>query len=123
MSYKKLSVTPLESTMANNVALTDAYLEEVSDLNPATLHFFDESSVVKMTGNRKFDCSYIGEPGFEFQRYTSNATYTINLMHSMEGVDHMNILEGPSNGNFMALFFEDAVEIQKRDGSSVLEPW
>jgi hypothetical protein len=32
MSYKKISVTPLESTTANNVALTDAYLEEVSDL-------------------------------------------------------------------------------------------
>ena len=68
MSYKKLSVTPLESTTANNVALTDAYLEEVSDLNPATLHFFDDSGVVKTTGNRKFGCSYIGEPGFEFQR-------------------------------------------------------
>ncbi|CAB3994931.1 Hypothetical predicted protein [Paramuricea clavata] len=51
MSYKKLSVMPLESTTANNVALTDAYLEEVSDLNPAALHFFDESSVKKMSGN------------------------------------------------------------------------
>ncbi len=39
----------------------------------------------------------------------------------MEGVDHMNVLEGPSNGNFMLLFFEEAVEIQKRDGSPVLE--
>lgn len=89
--------------------------------NPATLHFFDESSVIKMTGNRKFDCSYIRKPDFEFQRYASNATYTINLMHSMQGVDHMNVLVGPSNGNSMLLFFEEAVEIQKRDESPVLE--
>ena len=105
----------LESTTANNVALTDAYQEEVSDLNPATLHFFDESSVIKTTGNRKFGCSYIRKPDFKFQRYASNATYTINLMHSMQGVDHMNVLEGPSNGNSMLLFFEEAVEIQTRD--------
>ena len=53
MSYKKLSVTPLESTTANNVALKDTYLDQVSDLNPATLHFFYESSVLKTTANRQ----------------------------------------------------------------------
>lgn len=121
MSYKKLSVTPLESTTENNVALKDLYLDQVSDLNPATLHFFDESSVLKTTGNRKFGSSYVGEPAFEFQRYASNATYTINLLHSMQGVDYVNILDGPSNGNEMLLFFEEAVELQRYDGSVVLE--
>ena len=39
-----------------------------------------------------------GEPAFEFQRYFSNATYTINLLHSPYGVDFMNVLKGPCNG-------------------------
>ncbi len=62
MPYKKLSITPLESTMANNVALT---------------------------GNQKFGCGYIGELGFRFKRYASNTTYTIKLMHPMQGVHHI----------------------------------
>ncbi|KAL9965157.1 hypothetical protein ACROYT_G028919 [Oculina patagonica] len=94
---------------------------QVSDLNPATLHFFDESSVLKTTANRNFGSSDVGQPAFEFQRYASNATYTINLLHSMKGVDYMNILDGPSNGHAMLLFFEESVELQNNDGSAVLE--
>lgn len=121
MSYKKLQVTPLESTTVNNIALLDAYLDQVSDLHPATIHFFDETSVIKTSGNRNFGNSYIGQPAFEFQRYASNATYTVNLLHSMQGVDHLNIIVGPSNGNEMLLFFEEALQMHKRDGSVVLE--
>ena len=118
---QKLSVTPLESTTANNVALKDTYLDQVSELNPATLHFFNESSVVKTTANRHFGSSYVGQAAFEFQKYASNATYTLNLLHSMQGVDYINIIDGPSNGNAMLLFFEEAVELQNNDGSAILE--
>lgn len=106
MSCKKVQVIPLESTTARNIALVDAYLEQVSDLNPATLHFFDECSVRKMTSNRTFGNSYIGTPTFECQKYASNANFTVNLLHSMRGVDHVNILEGLSNGNGLLLFLK-----------------
>ena len=33
----------------------------------------------------------------------------------------MNILEGPSNGNELLLFFEEAVELVRGDGTQVLE--
>lgn len=121
MSYKRVQVTPLESTTVENIALVDAYLEQVSDLNPATLHFFDECSVRKITGNRTFGNSYIGTPAFECQKYASNANFTVNLLPSMRGMDHMNILEGPSNGNELLLFFEEAVELVRGDGTQVLE--
>lgn len=121
MSHKKLSVTPLESTSANNVNLVNNYLDQVSNMNPATLHFFDESSVIKTSGNRKYGSSYVGEKAFEVQRYASNATFTINLLHSLQGVDYMNVLNGASNGNEMLLFFEEAVELIRNDGSAVLE--
>ena len=84
MSYKKLTVTPLESTTENVIQRTNVYLDEISDLNPASIHFFDESSVVKTTGNRLYGSSYIGEPAVEIQRYASNATYTIKLLNSMQ---------------------------------------
>ena len=42
----------------------------------------------------------------EVQRYASNATFTVNLLHNMYGVGHVNLLPGPSNGleplNFLA---------------------
>ena len=34
----------------------------------------------------------------EIQRYASNATNTVHLLHSIFGVDHVNILPGHSNG-------------------------
>ena len=67
MSHKKLSVTPLESTTANNVALKDTYLDQVSDLNPATLYFFDESSILKTMVNRHFGSSYVGQQHLSFK--------------------------------------------------------
>ena len=45
----------------------------------------------------------------------------MNLLHSIRGIDHFNILEGPSNGLELLQFFEDAVEVQRPDGSVLLE--
>ena len=39
----------------------------------------------------------------------------------MQGVDYINIIDGPSNGNAMLLLFEEAVELQNNDGSAILE--
>ena len=51
----------------------------------------------------------------------SNANFTVNLLHSLSGVDYYNILDGPSNGFELLHFFEDTVEIQRPDGSVLLE--
>ncbi|KAL9988280.1 hypothetical protein ACROYT_G002711 [Oculina patagonica] len=63
----------------------------------------------------------VGEKAIEFQRYASNANFTINLLHSALGVDYFNIIDGPSNGFELLNFFEDAVEIQRPDRSVVLK--
>lgn len=39
------------------------------------------------TGNRLYGNSQIAEPAFGFRRYASNANYTLNLLHSVRGVD------------------------------------
>ena len=51
-------------------------------------HFLDESSVIVKAGNRVYGNSYLGEPVIKFQRYASNANYTLNLLHSIHGVDY-----------------------------------
>ena len=93
----------------------------MSRIDPCTLHFFDEASVIHTTANRRYGHAYIGEPAIEFQRYASSANFMVNLLHSVMGVDHYSILDGPSNGTEMLLFFEDVLSLQNPDGSAVLE--
>ena len=77
--------------------------------------------MIKTTGNRSYGNATLGEKAIEFQRYASNANYTVNLLHSLHGVDLFNILDGPSNGFELLNFFEDVVDVQRPDGSVVLE--
>ena len=120
---KKISAIPLEFTTPETTAAIDDFLTEMADINPTTLHFFDEPSVIKTTGNRKYGSAPLGEPSFEVQRYASNANFTINLLHSFCGVDFYNILEGPSKGLEMLNFFDEVLQEQRADGSAVLERW
>ena len=118
MTRKKITAIPRESTTPQTTSSIDDFLTEIPDINPTTLHFFDESSVIKTTGNRKYGSASLGEPAFEIQRYASNANFPINLLHSFCGVDFCTILEGPSNGlemlNFFDKFFKSSepVEVQ-----------
>ena len=50
-----------------------------------------------------------------------NATFTLNLLHSVVGVDYFNILQGPSNGLELLNFFDDALQVERTDGSAALE--
>lgn len=73
------------------------------------------------TGNRRYGSAVVGELAFEVQRYTSNANYTINLLHSVNSVDYFNVLDGPSNGMELLNFFDDAIQVKREDGSASLE--
>ena len=86
MSKKKLSVTLLES---ENLARQNEYLNVTSTFQTNQIHFFDESSVVKTTGNCSYGNATVGEKAIEFQRYASNANFTVNLLHSVLGVHYI----------------------------------
>ena len=51
------------------------------------MHFFDETGVIKTSGNRVYGSAPVGLPALE--RYASNANYTVNLLHSITGVDFL----------------------------------
>ena len=119
-TWKKLTVCPKESLTDENLEKSLNYIMYMSGLDPSTVHFFDESSVIKTTPNRIYGHSKKGYRAVEVKRYASNCTYTINLLHSRFGVDNFNILEGPSNGLEMIEFFAESLQIVDEYGNPVL---
>ena len=109
-SYKRLNVVARESPTQDTEQRLVQYLDVCSTLDSTSMHFFDECSVVKTTGNRTYGHSQIGSPAVEIQRYASNATFTVNLLHSIFGVSHVNVINGPSNGLELLNFFAEALE-------------
>ena len=53
-AYKKLRVVPKQSLTETNQIRTLQYVMEMSELDPSKVHFFDESSVKRTTGNRTY---------------------------------------------------------------------
>ena len=102
-----------------NLLKVDEYLDLVSRLDRNSLQFFDESSVVITTGNRVYGSAYRRKPTIEVQKYASNANFTVNLLHSATGVDHYNILDGPSNGQHMINFFYDVLDMTSDNGTRI----
>ena len=118
----KLTVSPLEAEKPGALDRQNEYLQAVSRYPASRLYFFDESSVIKTTGNRKYGNAKVGERTLiEVQCYTSNATFTINLLHSVVSVDYFNILQGQSNGLELLIFFDEALQVDRADGSAALE--
>lgn len=101
ITQKKVCQIPTKQL--KNIQKVADYLQITQGLSPATLHFFDEASIIKTTSNRLYGSSYRGFKAAEVQRYASNASYTVNLLHSVFGVDYY-IIPGSSNGEELITF-------------------
>ena len=100
---KRLTVVPEESLTDTAQEKQVQYLETISNFHARNIHFMDESSVDRTTGNRNYGHSLSGERAIEVCCYSSNAKFTINLMCGYFGIDQYNIIEGASNGLEMVL--------------------
>ena len=120
-SFKKVSAIPQESLTPDAEARLIQYLTVCAGIDPTTMHFFDECSVVKTSGKRHYGNSPVGQPALEVQRYASNATFTVNLLHNMYGVGHVNLLPGPSNGLELLNFFAEALQEEDLFGNPLLK--
>ena len=83
-------------------------LDQVAQRDYSKVHFFDESSVIVTAENRVYGNSYL-EPAIKFQCYASNANYTLNLLHSIHGVNYSDVLRHPSNSMELLNFFNEAL--------------
>ena len=91
-SYKRLHKIARESLTERTQERLMEYLAAIEDKDYPTLHFFEEASVIKTIGNRNYGHSAIGNKAYEIQRYASNAAFTVNLLHGVIGITHVNIL-------------------------------
>ena len=80
MTHRNITSKAKEALTGSNAIKMDEFLDYISSADPATLHFFDEASVIVTSGNRRYGSSYRGLPAVEVQCYPSNANYTINLL-------------------------------------------
>ena len=125
MTCKKLTSVPKE--YINNSEKVDEYLEITNRINPSSMHFFDEASVVNTTSNRLYGSSYSGFQAIKVQRYASNGTYMVNLFNGAFGVDYYYVIPGALNGEELICFFGYALDCQRNnwlpvfiDGDSVV---
>ncbi|XP_006811434.1 uncharacterized protein LOC102800893 [Saccoglossus kowalevskii] len=123
-SFKKISQTPTEQVTERNMERILQYIDTVSQLDPQTLHFFDETGVKRTTPNRNHDYGHSlrGQKAVEFQRYAYDVNFTVSLLHNARGVSNFNILDSPSNGLEMLNFFEETMELFDENGQHVLSP-
>ena len=68
--YRQMQ-NPLESTEGPNIDSQNAFLAQISQIGPSSLHFFDETGMIRTEGNRKYGNSFIGERALEYQKYAS----------------------------------------------------
>ncbi|KAK2558699.1 hypothetical protein P5673_018904, partial [Acropora cervicornis] len=62
------------------------------------------------------------ERAIEVLCYASNATFTINLLHSVVAVDYFNILPGPSNGLELLISFDEALQLNRCGIELIYQP-
>lgn len=117
---KRLSVIPTESLTATAQDKQFRYFENILEFPARNIHFMDEASVVRTTGNRTYGHASSGESAVEVCRYSSDATFTVNLLCGFFCIDYYNILEGPSNGLELLQFFTEALEQRYPNGNPIL---
>ena len=67
MTKKKIQQVPLEAKKPINVEHINFFLDQVSDLPPTTIHFFDESSAVKTAMNHLMEIHRSEDQGSKFR--------------------------------------------------------
>lgn len=119
MTYKVVQKIPSETTTERFEDQFEHFLAQVLSYKPEQLHFFDEASVIRTDGNRKWGHAFKGDRAVEIQKYASNATFTVNLCVGYFGIDYFNMIDGPSNANVMIQFFDDAMQETNGIGNTI----
>ena len=120
MSRKIVQQQPVEIQTAAYDRRTDEFIARLLQYTPKQMHFLDEASVIQTSGNRRYGSSPRGQAALVWQWYASRCTYTVNLCCGYFGIDHFNILEGPSNALHMLNFFDEALQEVNDIGNPVL---
>ena len=108
-SRKRLGKCASERFTHANLVYTQLYLDYLSDKDPSSVKFFDETGFqLPDSGHRVYGYSPVGEQCFDVRRYLSTANITLNFLAGVDGLKYANIVQGASNSIEFLTFFSDA---------------
>ncbi len=122
LTRKRVSLNNERRFTPENLAYTQAFMDELYSRDPHTLKFFDEAGF-------KIPDSIIPTYGYSqkgvrcvvIERYAQSPNYTLNLMLGTSGVMYANTVDGASTGLDVVNFFHEAVNSYQPNGEPILQ--
>jgi transposase len=98
------------------------FVNYVSQMDPSKCKYFDESGFKLTTAHINYGHGLVGEKYVEVGRLVDNPNTTLNLLVSINGINHFNFVDGASDTDtFINFFFEAACSVSE-NGFPALEP-
>ncbi|XP_070579120.1 uncharacterized protein [Ptychodera flava] len=120
---KKITKHAYERFTEGNMVYTQAYTDFLSQCNPYTVKFMDESGIqLPSVGSQNYGHSPVGERCVELQRYAKSPNMTLNVLMGANGICYANIIAGASNTTQFLQFFTEAVDANTDNGEPAIRP-
>ena len=104
-THKKTTTNNSRRFTAENLAYTQAYMDELYSRDPDRLKFFDEAGFCPVSNHPTYGWSERGIRCVQVARYAENPHYTLNLMIETKGITYSNVEEGATNCEQFLDFF------------------
>ena len=119
-SHKKASANNIRRFAADNIAYTQAFIDELYTRDPHHLKIFDEAGFCPSSNHPNYGWSQKGVRCVEVIRYPANPHFTLNLMIGTEGITYTNVVQGATDGEQLVEFFGQATQRLKDNGEPFL---
>lgn len=110
-SRKRITHIANERFTEENMLYTQLFVNYLSSKDPKKVKFFDESGVkTPDIGTRRYGHAPLGQRCVEVVRKMETPNITLNLLVSLDGPMHFNLVEGSTNTIQFLKFFSEALE-------------
>jgi hypothetical protein len=106
----------------NNMNYYQHFVNYVSQMDPSKCKYVDESGFNLTTAHRNYGHGLVGEKCAEVGRLVDNPNTTLNLLVSINGINHFNFVDGASNTDTFVNFFFEAANSVSENGFPALDP-
>lgn len=120
LSLKRCSINNIRRFTPDNLAYTQAYIDELYTRDAHHLKFFDESGFCPTSNHPKYGWSEKGVRCVDVKRYAQNPHFTLNLMIGTEGVTYANVVLGATDGEQLVEYFGQATQRLNQNGEPFL---
>ena len=100
---------------------SDYFSDQIGQCDNMKLHVYDECRVIVMSGDRVYCNSFIGKPAIEIRGVCLKCKILLNLLHSINRIDYVDVLRGPSDCMELLNFLNEALSKKRGDDSTIFE--